>query len=173
MRPAALLLLLLPLLAWGAEVGPTRAKAVLDASRTLMLRVYNGERGTLLVKRALIRVAEAGNPEKTACALPVDVVRSVKRGTSRDMELLPLAKFEECLMQAGYRVPPGAQPVEISETPDCAACVPMESGGDEVLMIPFSVRVVMSCPGTLEEYRSFTNYLFFQYPPRGRPILIQ
>ncbi len=175
MKSLRLLILLgmLPLLAWGAEVGPTRAQTVLDLPHPLLLRVYNGERGTLLVKRARIQVADAGNPDRVGCMQPVDVMRSVKRGEARDVELLDLKKFEECLSLAGYRVPPGSWPVEIAETPVCAACIPAEKGGGDVLAIPFSVRLVMSCPGTLEEYRSFTNYLFFQYPPKGRPILLQ
>jgi len=173
MKHAALLLLLLPLLAWGAEVGPTRAKAVLDSPNPLLLRVYNGERGALLIKRARIQVADAAVPERAGCVQTVEVMRSVKRGQSRDLELLDLRLFEECLGRAGYRVPPGSRPVEIAETRVCAACVPPESGGEAVLTIPFSVQLVMSCPGTLEEYRSFTNYLFFQYPPKSRPILTQ
>lgn len=173
LRCLLLLLGMLPFLAWGAEVGPTRAKTMVEPSRPLLLRMYNGERGTLLIKNARITVAEPGKPDQVACAETVMVLLSVRRGESREMELLPLDKLQECLSQSGYRVPPGARPVEAAETPVCSTCVPADNGGEAAVAVPFSVRLEMSCPGILQEYWTFTNYLFFQYPPKGRPILIR
>lgn len=175
MNPRRLLWILgmLPFLAWGGELGPTKAKTVVDQPR-LLLRIYNGESGTLLVKTARIAVAEPGSSsDKPACATTVKVAQTVRRGVSKDMELLPLEEFAECASQGGYRIPVGARPLEASESPICKACVPEEDGGGAMVAIPFSVRLEMSCPGTLQEYWTFTNYLFFQTPPKGRPILLQ
>jgi hypothetical protein len=160
------LLALLPLAVTGEEYGGIHARAVLDLSRPLLLRVENGERDTLLLKNARVLVMFQGMPRRVACAESVKLLKSVQSGTSRDVELLSLDRFAHCLNLGGYTLPAGAVPVEIGTTAVCEACV----AGDEVVAIPFSVRFTLKRPGVIEEHRAFTNYLFFQRRKDKQPI---
>jgi len=160
------LLTLLPLVAAGQDAGGIHARAVLDLSRPLLLHVENGDRTTLLLKEAYVQAGFLNQPEKLACSEKVTLMANVPGKTMREVELLPLDRFAQCLNRGGYRMPAGAIAVGISAAPVCESCV----AGEEVVTIPFSIRFSLKRPGVIEEHRAFTNYLFFQRQQGAQPI---
>ncbi len=160
------LLTLLPLAAAGGDLGAIHARAMLDLSRPLLLHVENGDRTTLLLKEAYVQAGFLNQPEKLACSEKVTLMANVPGMAMREVELLSLDRFAQCLNRGGYRMPAGAIAVGVGATPVCEGCV----AGEEVVTIPFSIRFSLKRPGVIEEYRAFTNYLFFQRPKGAQPI---